>query len=221
VLRVVDLTVTIGGQPVVEGVSLSLGKREILAVVGESGCGKSITALSILGLQPNAALIANGRIEFDGEDLVAMGESRLRAVRGDRISMIFQEPVISLNPLMPVGAQVAEVLRVHRHVSSREAAREAVAMLRLVGIADPERRAGQFPFELSGGMCQRIMIAAALIARPAVLIADEPTTALDVTIQAQILHLLQRLRDEAGTTEDVEATRAAANDSAAAAREVA
>jgi peptide/nickel transport system ATP-binding protein len=200
VLRVVDLTVTIGGQSVVEGVSLSLGKREILAVVGESGCGKSITALSILGLQPNAARIANGRIEFDGEDLVAMGESRLRVVRGDRISMIFQEPVISLNPLMPVGVQVAEVLRVHRDVSSREAAREAVEMLRLVGIADPERRAGQFPFELSGGMCQRIMIAAALIARPAVLIADEPTTALDVTIQAQILHLLQRLRDQAGTT---------------------
>jgi peptide/nickel transport system ATP-binding protein len=167
-------------------------------VVGESGCGKSMTALSILGTATR--LCADGRIEFGGEDLVAMRESRLRTMRGDRISMIFQEPVASLNPIIPVGAQVAEVLRVHRDISGREADRDAVEMILLVGIADPERRAGQFPFELSGGMCQRIMIAAALIARPEVLIADEPTSALDVTIQAQILDLLRRLRDEAGTT---------------------
>jgi peptide/nickel transport system ATP-binding protein len=199
VLALDDLRVAIGGQPIVDGVSLSLGPAEILALVGESGCGKSMTALSILGLQPGAARVVGGSVDLGGEDLTRIGERALRRLRGDRISMIFQEPVVSLNPLATVGDQVAEVLRIHRGVSRREAEAAGIDMLRRVGIADPARRAKQFPFELSGGMCQRVMIAAALIARPTILIADEPTTALDVTIQAQILDLLRHLRDESGT----------------------
>ncbi|MFC7399106.1 ABC transporter ATP-binding protein [Chelatococcus sp. GCM10030263] len=198
-LDVQDLTVTIGGTSVVDGVTFDVARGEILAVVGESGCGKSLTALSLLRLLPRAARIAAGRVLLDGTDLATIDEERMRRLRGDRLSVIFQEPIASLNPLMRVGAQVAEVLQLHRGMTGAEAAREAIAMLRRVGIPDPERRATQYPFELSGGMCQRVMIAAALVCQPALLIADEPTTALDVTIQAQILDLMKTLRAEAGT----------------------
>ena len=200
VLSVQDLVIRIAGVNVVDGVSLSAAEGRILAIVGESGCGKSLTALSMLQLLPGAAQIAGGRILLEGRDLTAMDEAGLQAIRGNRASIIFQEPVASLNPLMRVGEQVEEALRIHRGLSQADARREAIAMLALVGIPDPAMRAMQFPFELSGGMCQRIMIAAALVCRPRLLIADEPTTALDVTIQAQILDLMKRLRDEVGTT---------------------
>ena len=200
VLSVKDLVIRIAGVNVVDGVSLMASEGRILAIVGESGCGKSLTALSILQLLPGAAQIAGGKIHLEGAELTAMDEAELRQVRGNRASIIFQEPVASLNPLMRVGAQVEEALRIHRGLSDDQARQQAIAMLAMVGIPDPALRAAQFPFELSGGMCQRIMIAAALVCRPRLLIADEPTTALDVTIQAQILDLMKRLRDEVGTT---------------------
>ncbi|MFI5014739.1 MAG: ABC transporter ATP-binding protein [Hyphomicrobiales bacterium] len=199
-LSIEELCIAIGGVDVVDGVSLSVDRGRVLAIVGESGCGKSLTALSILRLLPRAARIEGGRIKLGDRDLTALNEAALAEIRGDRISIIFQEPVASLNPLMPVGAQTAEALRLHRGLSAAAARKEAIAMLARVGIPDAARRAEQFPFELSGGMCQRVMIAAALICRPELLIADEPTTALDVTIQAQVLDLMKRLRDEAGTT---------------------
>ena len=199
-LSIEGLHIRIAGIDVVDGVSLSAEQGKILALVGESGCGKSLTALAILQLLPKAARIASGRIQLEGQDLTAMDEAALRRIRGDRASFIFQEPIASLNPLMRVGEQVEEALKIHRGLPHAQAAREAIAMLARVGIPDPELRARQFPFELSGGMCQRIMIAAALVCRPRLLIADEPTTALDVTIQAQILDLMKRLRDEVGTT---------------------
>ena len=200
VLSVKDLVIRVAGVNVVDGVSLAAAEGSILAIVGESGCGKSLTALSILQLLPGAAQIAGGKIHLEGAELTAMDEAELRQVRGNRASIIFQEPVASLNPLMRVGAQVEEALRIHRGLSDDQARQQAIAMLAMVGIPDPALRAAQFPFELSGGMCQRIMIAAALVCRPRLLIADEPTTALDVTIQAQILDLMKRLRDEVGTT---------------------
>ena len=200
VLSVRDLVIRIAGVNVVDGVSLTAAEGKILAIVGESGCGKSLTALSILSLLPAAAQIDSGQIQLQGADLTAMDDVALREVRGNRASIIFQEPVASLNPLMRVGAQVEEALRIHRGLAGPQAQQEAIAMLAMVGIPDPAQRAAQFPFELSGGMCQRIMIAAALVCRPRLLIADEPTTALDVTIQAQILDLMKRLRDEVGTT---------------------
>ena len=200
VLSVQDLVIRIGGVNVVDGVSLAVAEGRILAIVGESGCGKSLTALSILQLLPEAARITAGQIHLEGHDLTAMDEAGLQKIRGNRASIIFQEPVASLNPLMRVGEQVEEALRIHRGLSLAQARHEAIAMLALVGIPDPGMRAAQFPFELSGGMCQRIMIAAALVCRPRLLIADEPTTALDVTIQAQILDLMKRLRSEVGTT---------------------
>ena len=200
VLSVKDLVIRIAGVNVVDGVSLAAAEGSILAIVGESGCGKSLTALSILQLLPGAAQIAGGKIHLEGAELTVMDEAELRQVRGNRASIIFQEPVASLNPLMRVGAQVEEALSIHRGLSGEQARQQAIAMLAMVGIPDPALRAAQFPFELSGGMCQRIMIAAALVCRPRLLIADEPTTALDVTIQAQILDLMKRLRDEVGTT---------------------
>jgi peptide/nickel transport system ATP-binding protein len=199
VLAVEELRVVIDGASVVNGVSLSIGKGRILAIVGESGCGKSLTALSVLRLLPAAARLAGGRIALEGRDITGLDQAAMTRLRGDRLSIIFQEPVASLNPLMRVGDQTAEALRLHRGLSRSEARREAIAMFARVGISDPARRARQFPFELSGGMCQRVMIAAALICRPALLIADEPTTALDVTIQAQILELMKQLRAEVGT----------------------
>jgi peptide/nickel transport system ATP-binding protein len=172
---------------------------EVVALVGESGSGKSLTALSIMGLLGDGLTRSQGRIDFDGQDLAALPEHALRKLRGAEIAMIFQEPVSSLNPLVPVGDQVAESLIVHGRANVAEARKQAVGMLERVGIPEPARRARQLPTELSGGMCQRVMIAAALISRPRLLIADEPTTALDVTIQAQILALMASLAAEAGT----------------------
>ena len=198
-LGVRDLTVVIGRRPVVDGVGFDLAAGEVLALVGESGCGKSLTALALLGLLPPAARLGGGRVDFEGRDLARLGERALRAVRGNRISLIFQDPIASLDPLMAVEAQIVEGLGAHRALSRRAARQQALDMLRAVGISEPERRLRQYPFELSGGMCQRVMIAIALAARPAVLIADEPTTALDVTIQAQILDLMKAQRRERGT----------------------
>ncbi len=172
----------------VDGVSFDVMPGETLAVVGESGCGKSVTAMSILRLLPMPpARIAEGRIEFDGRNLLDLTEPAMRKVRGNVISMIFQEPMTSLNPVLTVGRQVAEALVLHRGLSETDAMARAVEMLRKVHIPEAERRIGQYPHELSGGMRQRVMIAMALACGPRLLIADEPTTALDVTIQAQIL----------------------------------
>ena len=194
-LEVEDLVLSIGGAAVVDGIGFAVQPGEVLALVGESGCGKSLTAQAAIRLLPAAVERRRGRITLDGADLYAMTESAVRRLRGRRISMIFQEPQAALDPLSTVGAQVAEATGLRGR-----AARDAVlSMLTEVGISDPARRIAQYPFELSGGMAQRVMIATALIARPAVLIADEPTTALDVTIQAQILQLLRRLAADRGT----------------------
>ena len=183
----------------VDGVSYRLSAGETLAVVGESGSGKSVTSLSILRLVPSPpGRIVGGSIRFRGRDLLSLPESEMRAIRGREISMIFQEPMTSLNPVHTCGDQIAEVVRLHEKLGKAEARARAIAMLRLVGIPSPETRVDEYPHQMSGGMRQRIMIAMALVCRPAVLIADEPTTALDVTIQAQILDLLQRLRSEFG-----------------------
>jgi peptide/nickel transport system ATP-binding protein len=198
-LSVRDLTVTIGDAPVVDGMNFTIRAGETVALVGESGCGKSLTARAIMGLLPPVARRRSGAIMLDGRDIAPLDEAGLAAIRGDVMSMIFQEPTASLNPLMTVGAQIVEALVTHRRQGRAAAARAALAMLEEVGIADPARRMPQYPFELSGGMCQRVMIAMALICRPRLLIADEPTTALDVTIQAQILALIKRLRRETGT----------------------
>ena len=202
-LSVRGLTVSMASDdtriPLVEDVSFTLGRGEILGLVGESGCGKSVTAQTVMRLLPMPpARIERGSILFEGRDLVDLPERDFRRIRGDRMAMIFQEPMTSLNPTMPVGRQIVEVLALHRGVSGAAARREAAAMLRQVGIGDPERRLDQYPHELSGGLRQRVMIAMALVCRPAALIADEPTTALDVTIQAQILDLLRRLQTELG-----------------------
>jgi peptide/nickel transport system ATP-binding protein len=199
VLVVDDLRVSIGAQPVVDGVSFHVDQGEILSVVGESGCGKSMTAFSVMGLLPKVARVDGGRVLFGGENLLTVPEAKRRQLRGNDLAMIFQEPVASLNPLMKIGRQIEESLVVHRGLDGKAAHRAAIAMLEEVGIPEPEIRSGQYPFELSGGMCQRAMIAMALICKPKLLIADEPTTALDVTIQAQILDLMKRLRDETGT----------------------
>jgi oligopeptide/dipeptide ABC transporter ATP-binding protein len=183
----------------VDGVSFDLARGETLCIVGESGCGKSVTALSIMRLvQGPAGRIAGGRVLLDGVDLAKLPENEMRKVRGARIGMIFQEPMTSLNPVLTVGFQIAEAVQLHRKVSRREAWAEAVKMLELVEIADPAERARAYPHQLSGGMRQRVMIAIALSCGPELLIADEPTTALDVTIQAQILELLDGLRDRLG-----------------------
>jgi oligopeptide/dipeptide ABC transporter ATP-binding protein len=199
VLDVRDLAVEIGARRVVDGVSFALAPGETLALVGESGCGKSLTALALLGLLPGAARLAGGAALLEGTDLARLDERALRRIRGNRAAIVFQDPIGSLDPLMTVGDQLAEGLRAHRDLTRAAARDAALAMLRAVGIAEPERRLAQHPFELSGGMCQRVMIAIALAARPSVLIADEPTTALDVTIQAQILDLMKTLRRERGT----------------------
>ena len=183
----------------VDGVSLHVNQGETLGVVGESGCGKSVTALSVLQLLPRPlAHIAEGKILFKGQDLVKAKESVIRGIRGNQISMIFQEPMTSLNPVYTVGYQIMEPLKQHRGMKKDKARQEAVQLLELVGIPEPTARIDDYPHQLSGGMRQRVMIAMALACRPAVMIADEPTTALDVTIQAQILELMKKLQQEIG-----------------------
>ena len=185
----------------VDGVSFDIGEGETVGIVGESGCGKSVTALSILRLiQPPGRIERGSRIEFEGKDLVTLDDDAMRNIRGNRISMIFQEPMSALNPVFSVGDQVAEVVRIHGGVSRKQAWDRAVETLALTGIPSPEERAKQYPHQLSGGMRQRVLIAMALIMKPALIIADEPTTALDVTIQAQILDLLVHLQKEFGTS---------------------
>jgi oligopeptide/dipeptide ABC transporter ATP-binding protein len=183
----------------VDGVSFRLPSGGTLGIVGESGCGKSVMALSILRLLPSPpGRIAGGQIMFEGRDLRALSEREMRALRGKSIAMVFQEPMTSLNPVYTVGRQVAEVLELHEGLRGRDAHARAIESLKMVGIPAPERRVDSYPHELSGGMRQRVMIAMAIACRPKLLIADEPTTALDVTIQAQILDLLARLRAELG-----------------------
>ncbi|GFO64197.1 ABC transporter ATP-binding protein [Geomonas paludis] len=180
----------------VRGVDLTVEPGETLALVGESGCGKSITAASVLRLVPPPGRIVAGSIRFKGEDLLALSEERMREIRGNRIAMVFQDPMTSLNPVFTVGFQVAEGLRIHRGLSAQAAEREAVELLTQVGIPAAKDRVKDYPHQLSGGMRQRVMIAMALACGPELVIADEPTTALDVTIQAQILELLDRLMAE-------------------------
>ena len=192
-----------GRVPAVDGVSLSIERGRTLGLVGESGCGKSVTAMSILGLVAAPGVVESGSILLDAPtgplDLVALPEPALRAVRGGRIGMIFQEPMTSLNPVFTVGDQIAEAVLLHRPVGRTAARARSLEMLRLVRLADPERRLDEYPHQLSGGMRQRVMIAMALACEPDLVIADEPTTALDVTIQAQILDLLADLRTRLGT----------------------
>ncbi|MFB9326045.1 ABC transporter ATP-binding protein [Paenibacillus aurantiacus] len=186
--------------PAVDGVDLTVRKGEIVGIVGESGCGKSVTSLSIMQLLPKpVGSIAGGSIRFKDEDIAKAGESRMRRIRGEEISMIFQEPMTSLNPLLTIGDQIAETLRIHRKISKKDAKAHAVAMLKKVGIPRAEQIVSEYPHRLSGGMRQRVMIAIALCCEPELLIADEPTTALDVTIQAQILDLMKKLNEETGT----------------------
>ena len=184
----------------VDGVSYSLEKGETVGVVGESGCGKSVTALSVLRLIPDPpGKIVDGEIIFEGTDLLELSSAEMRRIRGNDISMIFQEPMTSLNPVFTIGNQITEAVRLHQGLNKKDALDKAVEALKLVGIPVPERRVHEYPHQLSGGMRQRAMIAMALSCNPKVLIADEPTTALDVTIEAQILDLMRTLQDELGT----------------------
>ena len=183
---------------VIRNVGFHIDRGETVAVVGESGCGKSLTALSIMGLIDAPGRVDSGSIRFDGANLLQLVEPERRRIRGRQIGMVFQEPMTSLNPVFTVGRQVAEVLEWHFAMAQTDAHTEAVSLLEKVGIPSPQRRAQQYPHELSGGMKQRVMIAMALACRPRLLIADEPTTALDVTVQAQILRLLRQLQDEMG-----------------------
>ncbi|MFJ4857228.1 ABC transporter ATP-binding protein [Streptomyces sp. NPDC088730] len=202
VLRVRDLTVSFHGAErtvhAVDGVSYELAPGEVLAVVGESGCGKSVTSMAVMGLLPPTARIG-GSITLDGQELVGAPEKKLRSLRGRRLSMIFQEPMTSLNPVLTIGRQITEVLRRHQGLGRGEARERAVELLGIVGIPAPRKRVDEYPHQLSGGMRQRVMIAIAVACDPAVLIADEPTTALDVTVQAGILDVLRSLRDRLGT----------------------
>ncbi len=204
VLEVEDLRVRFytrdGVVRAVEGLSFTVGRGETLGIVGESGCGKSVTAMSILRLLPEPmARIESGTIRFNGRNLLELDEREMRSIRGNEISMIFQEPMTSLNPVLTVGHQIAEAVALHQGLSERDAMEKAVEMLERVRVPDPRRRVHEYPHQLSGGMRQRVMIAMALSCNPKVLIADEPTTALDVTIQAQILDLMHQLKDEFGT----------------------
>jgi oligopeptide/dipeptide ABC transporter ATP-binding protein len=184
----------------VDGVDFAVKPGEVLGLVGESGCGKSVTSLSIMRLVAPPGKILEGQIRFEGKNLLDLPEREMVAMRGNRLSMIFQQPQSSLNPVFTAGDQVAEVLQIHQNMEKKEARERAIDLLRLVGIPDPERKASAFPHEMSGGQAQRVMIAMALALNPQLLIADEPTTALDVTIQAQILDLIRDLKDRLGTS---------------------
>jgi peptide/nickel transport system ATP-binding protein len=185
---------------VLESVSFALGRGQTLGLVGESGCGKSMTALAIMRLIPNPpGRITSGRVLFEGNDLMELDDAAMREVRGNRVSMIFQEPMTSLNPVFTVGEQIAEAVRLHQRLDRRAAHERAIAMLESVGIPAARRRVDEYPHQFSGGMRQRVMIAMALACNPGVLIADEPTTALDVTVQAQIFDLISALRERTGT----------------------
>lgn len=203
VLEVRGLTVGFTGEgghvSAVDHVDLTLGRGEIVGIVGESGCGKSVTAMSLAGLLPRSATVS-GSVRLQGEELVGASPARLRAARGKEIAYIFQEPMTSLNPVLTIGRQIGEVLEVHERLSRRAARDRAVQLLTLVGIPSAAERVGQYPHQLSGGMRQRVMIAMAIACEPRVLVADEPTTALDVTVQAGILDVLRELRDRLGTT---------------------
>jgi oligopeptide/dipeptide ABC transporter ATP-binding protein len=196
-LEIRDLVVRFGGAAAVDGISLSLAPGETLGIVGESGCGKTVTARAIMGLLPRNATY-EGSVRYQEKELIGAGESERRSVRGAQIAMIFQEPMTSLNPVLTVGYQIAEGVLAHRKMGKKEARSVALEMLRKVGIPGAERRIDEYPHQLSGGMRQRVMIAMALAMGPRVLLADEPTTALDVTVQAQILELIARLRAENG-----------------------
>ena len=182
----------------VNGVSFNLDKGKVLGIVGESGSGKSVTAYSVMQILANAGKIVSGSIKFNGEELVGAGEKKMKEIRGNRISIIFQDPMTSLNPTYTIGKQLMEAILLHTDRDKKQARERAVEMLKLVNVNEPEKRMKQYPFELSGGMRQRVMIAMALACEPDILIADEPTTALDVTIQAQILELMQELQHELG-----------------------
>jgi len=182
------------------GVSFTLDQGEVIGIVGESGSGKSVTSLSIMGLLPPAAKIKSGNINFNGRDLLTLSSAQMQQIRGNEISMVFQDPMTSLNPVYTVGNQIMEPLMLHQHLSRSQARTKAVEMLALTGIPDPEQRFNQYPHEFSGGMRQRAMIAMALSCQPRLLIADEPTTALDVTIQAQILDLMKDLKEHFNTS---------------------
>lgn len=184
----------------VDGVDLELPKGKIIGLVGESGCGKSMMANSIMGLLPKNVSVESGTIEFEGKNLLTCSKEERRHLYGDKITLIFQDPMTSLNPVIRVGKQVEEVLHLHRHLSKEEAKREVVEMFATMGIPEPEKRYQSYPHQLSGGLRQRVMISAAMICRPEVLIADEPTTALDVTIEAQILRHMKKLQEEEGTS---------------------
>ncbi len=197
----IELKTRAGIAPVIDDLSFELGQNESLSFVGESGCGKSMTALAIMGLLPDRiGRIASGKIIFDGEDLTTATEARLRQIRGNDISMIFQEPMTSLNPVYTIGEQIAEVLRHHQNLGKIAAHNAAIDLLNAVRIPNPKSRVNDYPFQMSGGQRQRVMIAIALACRPKILIADEPTTALDVTVQAQIFDLLRDLRRQTGTS---------------------
>ncbi len=193
-LDVSDLTITFPSSRPVSSLSFQVSSGETVAIVGESGSGKSLTALALMRLLPRSASISSGRIRFDGQDLAALDERAMRRMRGAKLAMIFQEPMTSLNPVLTIGAQIIDVLRLHAHLSRRAARARTIELLDLVRVADPHRRIDDYPHRLSGGMRQRVMVAIAVACGPKLLIADEPTTALDVTIQAQVLDLIDGLR---------------------------
>ncbi len=194
----IDFMVDKRSVPVIRGLSYDLPAGRILAVVGESGSGKTVHALSLLKLLPPAAAVRCGEILYKGKNLLTLPDTELRQIRGQKISMIFQDPVASLNPVLTIGEQLIETLRAHRKITKQEAFAQAISLLEKVGIADAGKRLAEYPFQFSGGMCQRVMIAMALALSPDILIADEPTTALDVTIQAQIIRLIKKLQQSSG-----------------------